>query len=116
MTNRLKNIFIALNKKQSEISRETTIDQATLSYMLSGKRTITNRTIRLICLTYNVNETWLRYGKGEMFNKSVPPRNRTDQEIAEEYLLNALDCLTPEYQEYFKNVCQKFLEKQNKFE
>lgn len=48
MRERLKKIFISLNKKSAEISRETKIDQATISYMLSGKRTITERTIQLI--------------------------------------------------------------------
>jgi transcriptional regulator with XRE-family HTH domain len=32
-------------------------------------RKINDRIIQLICMTYGVNETWLRNGTGEMFDK-----------------------------------------------
>lgn len=113
MNDRIKELRIKLNMTQPEFGERLGVAFSTVSgWEIRGK--VKNSSVLSICKTFNVNENWLRYGKGEMFNKPVPPRNRTDQEIAEEYLLNALDCLTPEYQEYFKNVCQKFLEKQNK--
>ena len=36
--------------------------------MERGNAPITERTIIAICSKFNVNEDWLRYGTGEMFN------------------------------------------------
>jgi hypothetical protein len=39
-----------------------------VSMVESGKSGLTEANIRLICLTYNVNNEWLREGKGDMFD------------------------------------------------
>ncbi|NJD02695.1 MAG: hypothetical protein FIA99_08915 [Ruminiclostridium sp.] len=36
--------------------------------MENGIKKITDRTIKLICQEFNVNDTWLRTGEGDMFN------------------------------------------------
>ena len=39
----------------------------------NGTNNPSARTISDICKTYNVNEHWLRFGEGEMFNDEQPP-------------------------------------------
>lgn len=47
---------------------------ATISRLESGDRAVTDQNILSICREFNVNESWLRTGEGEMF----VPRNRSD--------------------------------------
>ena len=49
----------------------------------------------MACFAYNVNETWLRTGIGEMFNKSLHISPNTSDE---EKLLNMFRLLVPEMQ------------------
>ena len=35
--------------------------------MENGKRDVTDKTVKIICMEFNVNEEWLRTGEGEMF-------------------------------------------------
>ena len=44
------------------------IVRSAVSNIESGRRQPTNQLITSICREFNVNETWLRTGEGEMFN------------------------------------------------
>ena len=57
-----------------------------------GNRKVNDRIIRLICITFNVSDKWLRTGEGEMFNKS--PSRMTELACA------TFQELKPEYQDY----------------
>ena len=41
-----------------------------ITNMEKGTRKISDRTIKLICLEFGVNEEWLRTGEGEMFKEN----------------------------------------------
>ncbi len=43
------------------------VSASTITNLEKGTRNITDRTISDICREFNVNETWLRTGEGEMF-------------------------------------------------
>lgn len=65
---------IALVRKSLGLTQEKFAEQVGLSrnfmWMIeSGTRVPSDRTISDICREFNVNETWLRTGEGEMFNK-----------------------------------------------
>lgn len=65
---------IALVRKSLGLTQEKFAEQVGLSrnfmWMIeSGTRVPSNRTISDICREFNVNETWLRTGEGEMFNQ-----------------------------------------------
>lgn len=40
-----------------------------VSQLENGKNSLTEQTLKSICREFNVNETWLRTGNGEMFNE-----------------------------------------------
>ena len=65
---------IALVRKSLGLTQEKFAEQVGLSrnfmWMIeSGTRVPSDRTISDICREFNVNETWLRTGEGEMFNQ-----------------------------------------------
>ncbi|MFR4637015.1 MAG: helix-turn-helix domain-containing protein [Faecalibacterium prausnitzii] len=65
---------IALVRKSLGLTQEKFAEQVGLSrnfmWMIeSGTRAPSDRTISDICREFNVNETWLRTGEGEMFNQ-----------------------------------------------
>lgn len=59
---------------------------AAISRYESGGRAIPNTIILAICREFNVNEAWLREGKGEPFNETQQP---TDFDILQEMVSNA---------------------------
>lgn len=65
---------IALVRKSLGLTQEKFAEQVGLSrnfmWMIeSGTRVPSDRTISDICREFNVSETWLRTGEGEMFNQ-----------------------------------------------
>lgn len=62
---------------QEKFAEKLGVTGAAISRIEAGTRGVTDAIIKSICLTYGVNETWLRTGEGEMF---VQPTR--DEEIA----------------------------------
>lgn len=48
------------------------IKKSSVSLLESGKNDPSERTIKSICREFNVNETWLRTGDGDMFDQDQP--------------------------------------------
>jgi hypothetical protein len=84
--------------------------QAALSNIETGKNGISEANIRLICVTYNVNETWLRTGEGPMFGNDLPgaPDERE--------LVSLFRRLTPAIQRVVLHTVQELLEAQGERE
>jgi len=67
-------------------------------------RKINDRLIKIICLTYSVNEIWLKTGVGEMFDTGKDPRleriirnfNKLDPPL-QNYVMDYLDWLSTYY-------------------
>lgn len=91
MNSRLKELRKDILKlSQAEFAKKIKITQAGLSKLEIGSSVLTERTISMICTTFNVNEEWLKYGTKpimiskefdaleEYFNKNdVSPLART---------------------------------------
>jgi hypothetical protein len=69
------------------------------------KTALTEKNIKLICATFAVNEDWLRYGKGEMFNAESP---------YEKELLEVFGKLTADTQEFILEMARNLLKRQGK--
>ena len=78
MQERLKQIRKRLGLTQQEFALRLGVSRNNIATYETGKSNIGEAVIKLICREFNVNETWLRTGDGEMFK----PVNR-DQEIAD---------------------------------
>lgn len=69
MRNRVKQIRKDAKKTQQAFAESIGLSQNFIAQYETGKKeNISDRTIRDICRTYNVNEDWLRTGNGEMYN------------------------------------------------
>jgi transcriptional regulator with XRE-family HTH domain len=73
--NRIKQVRKALNLNQAEFGERIGVKQSTVTAYECGNRTPLDAVIAMICKTFNVNETWLRTGEGEMF-APVDPENQ----------------------------------------
>lgn len=78
MNERIKQIRKELNLTQEEFADKLRIKRGAISNYEIGRNTPIDAVISLICRQFNVSETWLRTGEGEMFIE----RSR-DDEIAD---------------------------------
>lgn len=67
MNSRIKELRKALKLSQDEFGAKLGITNTAISGYESGRRSPTEQIILSICRTFNVNENWLRYGEGEIF-------------------------------------------------
>jgi transcriptional regulator with XRE-family HTH domain len=72
MRERIIEVRKTLNLKQFQFAQQLGIKQSTLSNIETGQNGVSDANVRLICMTFNVNETWLRSGDGPMFSNSTP--------------------------------------------
>jgi transcriptional regulator with XRE-family HTH domain len=68
--------FIELRKKygptQGKFGEKLGISDVSVSKIESGKITLNDKHVKLICGTLGVNEAWLREGTGPMFSEEIP--------------------------------------------
>lgn len=67
MHERLKKLRKTLDMTQQEFADKIGIKRNTIATYESGRNEPIDAVISLICREFNVNEEWLRTGKGEMF-------------------------------------------------
>lgn len=73
--------------------------------MERGNAPITERTIIAICSKFNVNEDWLRYGTGEMFNTIEKSYNE---------FFDIFKKLNPVLQDFLIQTAKNLLDSQSK--
>ena len=70
MHNRLRAVRKALRLNQKRFAEQIGLTQNALSMIEKNHTPVTEKNIKLVCVTFNVNEQWLRTGSGEMFCSS----------------------------------------------
>ena len=75
---RIKQLRKSLRMNQTEFGDRLCVQQATVSGWEKSIRLPSDSTINSICFTFNVNESWLRDGVGDMF-----VAKSRDEELAE---------------------------------
>jgi len=69
---RIKEVRKSLKMNQTDFGRRILLSQSQVGYVEQGKSVATERTIRLVCSEFGVDEKWLRTGEGEMLLKRNP--------------------------------------------
>ena len=69
MNERIKILRKKLQLTQQEFADKLKISRGNIGAYEVGKNAPSDAVIALICKTFNVNETWLRSGEGEMFEE-----------------------------------------------
>ncbi|GHV81997.1 hypothetical protein AGMMS49991_05550 [Spirochaetia bacterium] len=102
MNRRIKEIRLALHLSQAKFSSMISLSNSCLSRVESAEKTVNDRLVKLVCGAFSVNETYLRYGEGEMFT-----------EIPDEKFMNLVHnfkSLPPKYQEFLFKMFDMFLQ------
>ena len=102
---RIRYIRKTLGLKQGDFARQIGLTQTSLSMIELNKAVLTDKNIKLICVTFAVDEIWLRSGKGEMFGPSSP---------YEKELLDVFGKLTADTQEFILEMARNLLKRQEK--
>ena len=88
LQDRIKKLRKALDLTQYEFGKRIGTTQNAIGNYEIGHRNPSSSVINNICKTFNVNETWLRTGEGDMFAET--PDTLLDQ-LAREYNLTCLE-------------------------
>ncbi len=118
--NRIKQVRLhpKINLSQEAFGKSLGVTGAAISRVESGTRNASEQIILGICREFNVNETWLRTGEGEMFIK-IPRNEALEQQIREflkggsdsfrERLISLLIRLPAEHWETLERYAQELL-------
>ena len=68
MKNRIREVRKQVNLSQTVFGAKIGVTLGVIKNFEQGKTTLDSPLLELLCSIYNVNETWLRTGEGEMFN------------------------------------------------
>ena len=91
---RIKRVRKALDLTQQEFADRIGMKRNSIAQIEAGRNT-SDQTVVSICREFNVNETWLRTGKGDIFVK-IP--NTAIKKLSEEFYLDSFDeTLVEEY-------------------
>jgi len=103
---RVKELRQTLNLSQAKFAQAIAISNGYIAGIELENRKVNERIVKLICSTYNVSESWLKTGEGEIFDQA--PDERLDMAI------NLFKGLKPEFQDYVLQQIDKLLEIQSK--
>jgi len=118
---RIRKLRKSLGLNQQEFAKRIGIARGYLSELESGKKPAPDRILKLISHTFGVSYEWLKYGKGEMWEKGgeeVPVWLREklktmgskDIELLKE-LIELIEALNEEEKEFLKMILKKQAEK-----
>ncbi len=107
MNGRIRELRKALKLSQKEFAGKIGLKQNAISYMEKSGFTVTEQNIKSICAQFNVNEDWLRTGKGRMFLEN-------DQK--QKAFFEVFDALSPYLQDYLIKTAKDLLETQSKMQ
>jgi len=98
VNDRLKQIRLALKLSQARFCAGIFLTNGHYAELELGNRRINDRTMKLICVIYGVNERYLKTGKGEMFNPEV--------DLRVERLNGIFKNLPDSFQDYILNLAE----------
>lgn len=68
MNERIRKLRKSLGLSGEKFGEKLGVKKNSVSQWENGKNNITEQIMKSICREFNVNEEWLRYGVGDMFN------------------------------------------------
>ena len=105
MNKRLREVRKALKINQSDFASRIGMAQSGYSQIETGDNALTEQNIKLICLIFSVNETWLRTGEGDMFDSESKAKGEDEQA-----LLHMFRLLSPEMRAFVLKKIDECLE------
>lgn len=87
---RVKILRKHLNLSQTEFASKLSLERSAISLIERKQRNVTERSIKDICREFNVNEQWIRTGKGNMFSETP---NSVLEQLGVQYDMNELEII-----------------------
>jgi transcriptional regulator with XRE-family HTH domain len=100
---RICEIRSALGLSQVKFSSIVALSSGYIAGVETGRIEVNERFIKLVCSSFNANETWLRYGEGDMFLETLPDDQRFKN------LVTMVRALPPKYQNFLFQVLDMLL-------
>jgi len=105
---RIREIRSVLGLSQVKFSSITALSSGYIAGIETGRISVNERLIKLVCSSFNANESWIRYGEGEMFlDPSI-------EDMRFNYLVNTVKALPPKYQEFLFEVLDMLIKLKDK--
>lgn len=104
MIERLRELRKTLKLNQTNFAKQLGMTQTAYSMIENGNNPLSDRHIKVICSSFNVNENWLRTGEGDLFSSS--PYEKEFTEI--------FGNLAPATQQYLLLMAKELLNTQEK--
>lgn len=79
---RIRALRKELGMNQTEFAERIALSQSHLTSVELGKKSVTDRTIKLICVEFGISEDWLRTGSGSMYTVDDAENDRFRQAAA----------------------------------
>jgi len=95
---RIREIRSVLGLSQVKFASVIAISSSYIAGIEIGRIAVNERLIKLVCSSFNVNESWIRHSEGEMFLEPVIEDMRFNN------LVNTVRALPPKYQEFLFGV------------
>ena len=108
LNKRIREIRTALGLPQAKFSSILSLSNSYTAGVETGRIPVNERLIKLICSSFNANESWIRYGEGCMFSETLPDDDRFKN------LVNLVRGLPPKYQDFLFNVLDMLLKMKDK--
>lgn len=105
---RLIQIRKVLKKSPTDFADDLSISRSYVYGLEKNRRVVNNRIIKLVSMTFGVNEQWLKSGEGTMFSDADGETRRKIEIL--------FDKLRPDFQEYVLRHIDLLLELQSKCE
>jgi len=105
---RIQEIRSVLGLSQVKFSSIIALSSGYIAGIETGRIAVNDRLIKLICSSFNVNESWIRHGEGEMFLEPMIE----DQQFNN--LVNTVKALPPKYQEFLFGVLDMLIKLKDK--
>jgi transcriptional regulator with XRE-family HTH domain len=72
VNDRIKEIRLLFKLTQVDFSKRIYVSQGSIGEIETSVRPVNDRIIKLISTEFNINQNWLKTGKGDMFNVDKP--------------------------------------------
>ena len=108
MNKRIQEIRSALGLSQIKFSSIRALSSGYIGVIETGRITVNDRLIKLVCASFNANESWLRYGEGAMFLDTIPDDKRFKN------LVSLVKGLPPKYQDFLFDILDMLLKLKDK--
>jgi transcriptional regulator with XRE-family HTH domain len=105
---RIRAIRSTLGLSQVKFSSITALSSGYIAGVETGRIAVNERLIKLVCSSFNVNESWIRHGEGEMFLEPLIEDRQFNN------LVNTVKALPPKYQDFLFGVLDMLVKLKDK--